>query len=139
MEWTTASEQIEGLSSNDLDSYLLDLVEVAVIAVDAQGTVFRWNRHAERIYGWPAGEAVGRPLVDLAIAPGNVRLAQGVMKTVVGGEVWDGDLPVLRKDGSAITVRARIQPVHDAHGELMAMVGFSTDVTERRRSEAERK
>jgi PAS domain S-box-containing protein len=138
MEWTTASEQIEGLSSTDLDSYLLDLVEVAVIAVDAQGTVFRWNRHAERIYGWPAGEAVGRRLVDLAIAPGNVRLAEGVMRTVVGGEVWDGDLPVLRKDGSAMTVQARIQPVHDAHGELMAMVGFSTDVTERRRSESER-
>ena len=46
---------------------------------------------------------------------------------------------MLHKDGSAITVHARIQPVHDAHGELMAMVGFSTDVTEQRRSEAERK
>ena len=139
MEWTTASERLEGLSSDELDSYLLDLVEVAVIAVDAQGAVFRWNRHAEQIYGWPADEAVGRRLVDLAVAPGNVRLAEGVMRTVAGGEVWEGDLPVLHKDGSAITVHARIQPVHDANGEMMAMVGVSTDVTEQRRSEAERK
>ena len=42
---------------------------MAVIAIDPVGVVLRWNRQAERIYGWTAAEAVGHRLQDLAIAP----------------------------------------------------------------------
>jgi PAS domain S-box-containing protein len=135
----TAHEQDRWLSTSDLDSYLLDQVEVAVMAVDPEGVVFRWNRHAERIYGWSAEEATGRSLVDLSFAPEDLRFAQKIMRRVGSGRKWEGDFPVVHKDGSTLTVHARISPVYDSDGELMAIVGFSADVTEQRRSESERR
>ena len=59
--------------SAELDSRLLDAVDVAVIAVDAEGVVIRWNRQAELIYGWPAADALGRRLTELAVGARDVR------------------------------------------------------------------
>ncbi|GHF71564.1 PAS domain-containing protein [Streptomyces thermodiastaticus] len=44
----------------DLLAALLDGMDAALCAFDAQGTVTHWNREAERILGWSAAEAVGR-------------------------------------------------------------------------------
>jgi PAS domain S-box-containing protein len=134
----TAEERIARLVSRELDTRLVDEVDVAVIAVDPDGVVVRWNSHAERIYGWPAEEAVGRRLQDLAIGADDQRFAQKVMRRVSRGSTWSGDFPVRRKDGSERMVHGRIVPFYDEDGELTAMVGFSTDVTADRKLEAER-
>ncbi len=131
------SERI-GVSPQNLDTRLVDEVDVAVIATDPGGVVLRWNRHAEQIYGWTAEEAVGHTLQDLAIGPEDMRFAQKVMRKVSRGETWEGDFEVRHRDGSARTVHARIVPFYDPAAELVAMVGFSTDVTMERRHEAER-
>ena len=39
---------------------LLDGMDAALCAFDADGVVTHWNREAERILGWTAEEAVGR-------------------------------------------------------------------------------
>ena len=123
--------------SEELDTRIVDEVDVAVIAVDPGGVVLRWNTHAEEIYGWPVTEAVGHTLQELAIAPEDARFAQQVMGKVSRGAAWEGDFPIRHRDGRPRTVHARIVPFYEA-GELVAMVGFSTDVTEARRLEAER-
>ena len=69
--------------SAELDTRLVDEVDVAVIAVDPAGVVLRWNRHAEEIYGWSAAEAVGAPPAGAgAIAPEDAAFAQQVMRKV---------------------------------------------------------
>ncbi|MGA5322569.1 PAS domain-containing protein [Streptomyces seoulensis] len=45
----------------DLLNALLDGMDAALCAFDADGTVTHWNREATRILGWSAAEAVGRP------------------------------------------------------------------------------
>jgi len=137
MARVVGEERIDGLVAVDLDTRIVDEVDMAVIAVDPGGVVMRWNRHAEEIYGWRADEAVGHTLQELAIAPEDARFAQRVMRKVSRGESWMGDFPIRRRDGAARTVHAKIVPFYEA-GELAAMVGFSADVTEARRLEAER-
>ncbi|MER7495695.1 diguanylate cyclase [Streptomyces pharetrae CZA14] len=44
----------------DLLAALLDGMDAALCAFDADGVVTHWNREAERILGWTAAEAVGR-------------------------------------------------------------------------------
>ena len=41
----------------------------AFVALDADGRVTDWNSQAARLFGWPAGEALGRPLAPLILAP----------------------------------------------------------------------
>ncbi|OIJ92837.1 PAS domain-containing protein [Streptomyces colonosanans] len=45
---------------SDLLAALLDGMDAALCAFDADGVVTHWNREAERILGWSATEAVGR-------------------------------------------------------------------------------
>ena len=139
MGQVTEGERINHIVSTELDTRLVDEVDVAVIAVDPGGVVLRWNPRAELIYGWSAEEAVGRTLQELAIGPEDVRFAQKVMRRVSRGSTWTGDFTVRRRDGSARTVHGRIVPFYDEAGELTAMVGFSTDVTEERLVDAERR
>ncbi|MEV8551578.1 PAS domain-containing protein [Streptomyces glaucescens] len=44
----------------DLLAALLDGMDAALCAFDADGVVTHWNREAERILGWTSAEAVGR-------------------------------------------------------------------------------
>ena len=37
----------------------------AIVATDLRGRILSWNPGAERLYGYPAAEAVGRPVDDL--------------------------------------------------------------------------
>lgn len=50
----------EGPGGSDLLAALLDGMDAALCAFDADGVVTHWNREAERILGWTAEEAVGR-------------------------------------------------------------------------------
>jgi PAS domain-containing protein len=47
---------------------LLAAVGQAVIATDRQGKIVYWNRAAQDLYGWSAGEAMGRSGIE-ATAP----------------------------------------------------------------------
>ena len=44
-----------------MQAALLDEIDVSVIVTDLELTVLSWNAGAERLYGWTAEEAVGRP------------------------------------------------------------------------------
>ncbi|ANP57179.1 PAS domain S-box-containing protein [Streptomyces griseochromogenes] len=50
----------EESGGSDLLAALLDGMDAALCAFDADGVVTHWNREAERILGWTAAEAVGR-------------------------------------------------------------------------------
>lgn len=48
----------DGSGGSDLLAALLDGMDAALCAFDADGVVTHWNREAERILGWSAAEAV---------------------------------------------------------------------------------
>ncbi|MDP9458074.1 MAG: PAS domain-containing protein, partial [Actinomycetota bacterium] len=50
---------------NGFHKRLLDGVGYALIATDPLGKILYWNRAAEELYGWSAGEAMGRSVVEL--------------------------------------------------------------------------
>ncbi|WP_269530953.1 diguanylate cyclase domain-containing protein [Chitinimonas sp. BJYL2] len=45
---------------------LLDNAQDAVISVDEAGRILRWNRAAERLFGWPANQVIGQPIHTIA-------------------------------------------------------------------------
>jgi PAS domain S-box-containing protein len=46
---------------------LLDDAPVAVVSVDLARRIDSWNREAERLFGWPANEVVGRDPLELIV------------------------------------------------------------------------
>ncbi|HWS90727.1 MAG TPA: PAS domain S-box protein [Pyrinomonadaceae bacterium] len=117
-------------------AHLLDTVEQAVIATDLEGRITYWNHFAERLYGWPASEAVGRHILEVTPTDTSAEQAVEIMARLAAGETWSGEFNVRRRDGTSFPAMVTDTPVHDEAGRLVGIVGVSTDLTERKRSEA---
>ncbi len=114
---------------------LLDAANDAIVVRDLEGIVTYWNRAAERVYGAVAVEAVGRRFADVARAA-SARLAEGEQVVRVRGE-WAGELVHTRDAGREIVVATQCTLVRGERGEPRAILSIGTDVTERKRYEAQ--
>jgi PAS domain S-box-containing protein len=121
-----------------LQSRLLECVEQAVMAVDAEGKVLYWNRFAEKLYGWSAAEAYGRSILELTPATESATGANEILsKLLQKGESWSGKIVLRRRDGSTFPAWVIDAPLLDEHGTLIGAVGVSYDLTEQKRVEHE--
>ncbi len=117
-------------------AHLLNTVEQAVIATDLEGKITYWNRHAERLYGWTAAEAVGRNVLEVTPAETSAEQAVEIMSRLAAGQPWSGEFGVRRRDGSCFPALVTDAPILDEAGRLVGVVGVSDDITERKRAEA---
>jgi PAS domain S-box-containing protein len=108
----------------------------AIIATDREGLITFWNPGAERIFGFTAGEAVGRSL-DLII-PENLRARHwsGFRQTMESGtsRYGHGDLlsvPGLTRDGRRISVEFTIVLLRSETQAVAGTVAVMRDVTKR--------
>jgi PAS domain S-box-containing protein len=119
-----------------LGDALLDSASDAIVATDREGEITFWNPGAERIFGFTAGEAVGRSL-DLII-PENLRARHwsGFRHTMETGtsRYGHGDLlsvPGLTKDGRRISVEFTIVLLRNETPAVTGTVAVMRDVTKR--------
>ncbi|HEU0131119.1 MAG TPA: EAL domain-containing protein [Mycobacteriales bacterium] len=108
----------------------------AVVITDPSGHVLHWNPAAERLYGYTAAEARGRVLRELIVPAGAREQAAAAAARIAEGGSYAGDWTVCDRDGRLITVFITTTPIRDDAGAVVAMLGVSTDVTERRAAEA---
>lgn len=106
-------------AGSELLAALLDGMDAALCAFDAEGTVTHWNREAERILGWSAGDAVGRRgLAGWAVRSADAEEVQGqLMAAMRGGGRQVHEFALLRKDGSRVLVRMQSAAVGGADGK----------------------
>jgi PAS domain S-box-containing protein len=117
------------------DAGTLDRVRVAVIFTDLHGRLVECNREAEALYGWPREELVGRRTEKLAAKPLSEADRARMTSHLLGGQPWEGDVEVRRKDGSLIVVHSVDSPFLDDDGSVVGVLNVSFDVTDRRRAE----
>jgi diguanylate cyclase (GGDEF)-like protein/PAS domain S-box-containing protein len=110
---------------------LLEAVGQSVIATDLEGEVLYWNRAAEEIYGWSSEEALGRSLKDLTVYEEALEKAEEVGSELRAGRAWSGETLLRRKDGSYVPVLGTATPLFDDRGNVVGMIGVSTDISER--------
>ena len=117
-------------------SVMVNSMADAVVYADAEGLIRFWNEGAERIFGFAAAEALGRPL-DI-IVPERLRERHwaGYARTMRTGETRyaAGDLlavPALRRDGARLSVEFTILPFHDEAGRVVGIAAVMRDVTAR--------
>jgi PAS domain S-box-containing protein len=110
----------------------------AIIGMDLSGTIQTWNPGAERLFGWTALEARGRPM-SMLTPPGHADHSEQVLANIQRGQrIAHYETFRRRKNGEVIGVSLSVSPVRDADGVLLGASSIIRDVTERRRAEAER-
>ena len=114
-----------------------------IIVADREGLIRLWNPGAEAIFGYTAGEALGRSL-DL-IVPERFRAAHwaGYRRAMAEGRTKYARqaLPTRsqRKDGVAIYVELTFAILRDASGQVLGALAHARDITERYTQERARR
>jgi PAS domain S-box-containing protein len=123
----------------DESAYLSAVVESsddAVVTKDLHGVIQSWNRAAERMFGYTADEAVGRPATIL-IPPELWAEEDQILAHVRAGTRIEHFETVRRtKDGRPIDVSLTISPIRDRFGHVIGASKIARDITERRHAAA---
>jgi len=107
----------------------------AIISESLDGIITTWNRGAEQIFGYPAAEAVGKPITMLAW-PGYEEDMRELLHRVGSEDVVEHyETLRRRKDGRQIVVSLTLSPVRDSAGKLTGISKIARDITEQKRQE----
>lgn len=114
---------------------IVDQAPVSIILADREGVIRAWNRASESLFGFTAGEVLGRSL-DVII-PERLREAhwQGYDRALASGETkYSGRVMTTRavhKDGRKLYVDFSFGMLKDAAGAVVGAMAVGRDATER--------
>lgn len=112
---------------------LLHHAQEAIIVCDAGGRVLFWNASAERIYGWHLDEVLGRDIyteICGKTTPQELAVAFASSEGIC-------EMPQRTKAGQEITVECHWTRVLDEAGQHKSTLFINTDITEKKRLEAQ--
>ena len=121
-----------------LNERILDsAIDYAIVAMDPDGRVTRWNAGAERILGWSEAEMLGRT-VEALFTPEDREGGRPATEMTLAIEV--GRAPDerwhMRKDGSRFWASGEMMPLRSGDGALVGFLKILRDRTEHRAAEA---
>jgi PAS domain S-box-containing protein len=110
----------------------------AVVITNVQRRITWVNEGFERITGFRAAEAIGRSPGELLQFEGSDRQTVDRMREALdAGRGFHGELLNRGKHGDIYWLALEIQPLHDREGRLNGFMAIETDITERKRAEAQ--
>jgi PAS domain S-box-containing protein len=110
----------------------------AIVSKSLDGIITSWNPAAERMFGYLAGEAIGKP-ITIIIPEERLPEEAEVLRRLRLGESLDHYETIrVRKDGTRIAISLTVSPIRDLSGTVVGASKIARDITERRRAEEER-
>jgi PAS domain S-box-containing protein len=132
------SKVTESLSPDGMNGLLAAIVDSsddAIVSKDTNGFITSWNKSAERMFGYPADEAIGKH-ISLIIPSDRLAEEDSILARIRRGErVEHFETVRVRKDGTSLDISLTISPVKDATGHIVGAAKIARDITERRVAE----
>jgi diguanylate cyclase (GGDEF)-like protein/PAS domain S-box-containing protein len=131
----------ERKAAEESRSFLAEVVESceeAIITHAPSGAILTWNHGAEAIYGYTAGEAVGKPFLMIIAPERRARADQFIGQLLAGAPLMQDDGIALRKDGNKVYVTVTTWPIRNSAGEVTAVCTIVRDVSIRHEAEKNR-
>ncbi|MBN1888248.1 MAG: PAS domain S-box protein [Thermoflexales bacterium] len=110
-----------------------------IVITDAEGAIQYANPRFEETSGYTRSEARGQNPRILKSGEQSTDYYRVLWETIASGQIWHGELHNRRKDGTLYWESATIAPIHDDGGQITHYIAIKEDITERVRSEAERR
>lgn len=123
--------------ANNLLAAIIESSDDAIISKDLDGIIISWNKGAERIFGYSAEEALGRPITIL-IPPDRINEEPGIFERIRKGQRVDHFETIRqRKDGSLLDISLTISPIRNEEGKVIGASKIARDISERKQREEE--
>ena len=120
-----------------LESAALDAAANAIVITNRAGIIQWANPAFTNFTGYAIAEAVGKNPSELVKSGKHEpSFYKNMWDTILGGQVWQGEIINRRKDGSFYTEEMTITPVRDQRGEITHFAAIKQDVTEKKMLES---
>jgi PAS domain S-box-containing protein len=113
---------------------IIESSDDAIIGMDLDGTITAWNQAAERMYGYAAGEAIGRSIRIVVPAERQPEETEVLERIGRGQPIQHFETVRCRKDGSWFPVSLSLSPIRDSTGTVVGASKIARDITERKRA-----
>ncbi len=117
---------------------IVESSEDAIISKDTNGVIQSWNKSAERLFGYTASEAIGKPV--LMLIPRDRQHEEDLILGRVrkGERVEHFETVRQHKDGTLLEISLTVSPVKDGSGRIVGASKIARDIRERKRAEETR-
>jgi PAS domain S-box-containing protein len=124
-----------GGAAREFLAAIVDSSEDAIFGKSLDCVITSWNAGAERLYGYTAEEAVGRP-VSMLTPPERAGEPEAIAARVAAGErIGHFETVRVRKDGERVDVSLTVSPIRSEDGAVIGASTIARDVTARKRDE----
>ncbi len=107
----------------------------AMDILDLDGNVIQVNKAFEKMYGWKLKEIVGKPIPT--IPHHRLEKVKEERRRLKSDESIKGlEVDCLKKDGTSIPISLTVSPLRDQHCNVVASLGISRDISERKALES---
>jgi diguanylate cyclase (GGDEF)-like protein/PAS domain S-box-containing protein len=126
-------ERMDGAARMREQAALLDQAREAIVVLGLDLSVRFWNQGAAQLYGKPAHQMLGRPVLDCYQ---DAQEARAALAAVLERGEWRGDMAQRGEAGALLAVDESWTVVRDDAGAPLSILKVGTDVTENRAAEA---
>ena len=132
---TEIAERRQAEAQFRFQAQLLATVKDAVIATDERLVITSWNPAAEALYGWQAGEVIGRPILEVLQTEYDGTTREAVLQAAFETGEYRGEVRQRRKDGSVIPIESTVRVLRDDRSRITGFVAVNRDIADRKRAE----
>jgi len=118
-------------------SSIVEFSDDAIISKNLDGIILSWNLGAERIFGYKAEEAIGKP-ITLIIPEERWHEEPEIIRQIAAGKSLEHYETVRqRKDGTLLDISVTVSPMRDEQGKVIGASKIARDVTAQKAAEQE--
>jgi PAS domain S-box-containing protein len=107
----------------------------AIVSKDLNGVITSWNRGAERLFGYTAGEIIGKPVLVLIPRDRHDEEPEILGRIRRGERIDHYETVRQRKDGSQVHISLTVSPVLDGAGRIIGASKIARDISDRKQVE----
>jgi PAS domain S-box-containing protein len=137
-----ASAAYQAVISLDVSKQMVAIVsssDDAIVSKNLQGIILSWNPGAERLFGYTADEAIGKP-ITLIIPSDRLDEERSILERIGKGERVDHFETIRKKkNGTPVHISLTVSPVKDDLGRVIGASKVARDITERKEAAEARK
>jgi len=137
-EVTTVVDITEHKRAEEMQQRLADIVnssDDAIISKSLDGTITSWNPGAQKIFGYLAGEVIGRSMPAL-FPPECLAEETDILARIARGESLEHYETVrMRKSGERVNVSVTVSPITNGAGKIIGASKIARDITARKQAE----
>ncbi len=111
---------------------VFETMDEAVLISDLEGRMLDANPSFEKIYGYSKDEMMGKRLDK--VHPNGEEVVNMILQSLKTKGYWNGELPIVRKNGRTGWVRINVKEYFDHDDHLIGFISVNRDITENKRT-----